>query len=73
MFQSEAVSIMGGAIAINAFGQLEDIDGQIAASAYSSFEDVVVDTMRTIIFRALYARLKGRLSTCLYGLFLATR
>ena len=37
---------MGGAIAINAFGQLEDIDGLIAASAYSSFEDVVVDTMR---------------------------
>lgn len=37
---------MGGAIAINAFGQLEDIDGLIAASAYSSFEDVVADTMR---------------------------
>ena len=37
---------MGGAIAINAFGQLEDIDGLIAASAYSSFEEVVVDTMR---------------------------
>ena len=27
---------MGGAIAINAFGQLEDIDGLIAASAYSN-------------------------------------
>lgn len=38
---------MGGAIAINAFGQIEDIDGLIAASAYSSFEDVVVDTMKS--------------------------
>lgn len=38
---------MGGAIAINAFGQLEDIEGLIAASAYSSFEDVVIDTMRS--------------------------
>lgn len=37
---------MGGAVAINAFGQIEDIDGLIAASAYSSFEDVVIETMR---------------------------
>ncbi|MDF2587229.1 MAG: lysophospholipase [Anaerocolumna sp.] len=37
---------MGGAIAINSFGELKDIDGLIAMSAYSSFEDVVSDTMR---------------------------
>jgi len=38
---------MGGSIAINAFGQIEDISSLIAASAYSSFEDVVADTMRS--------------------------
>lgn len=37
---------MGGAIAVNAFGQIEEITGLIAMSAYSSFEDVVIDTMR---------------------------
>jgi pimeloyl-ACP methyl ester carboxylesterase len=37
---------MGGSIAINAFGQIQDLDGLIAMSAYSSFEDVVIDTMR---------------------------
>ncbi|MTI56275.1 alpha/beta hydrolase [Geosporobacter ferrireducens] len=36
---------MGGAIAINSFGQIKEIDGLIAMSAYSSFEDVVCDTM----------------------------
>jgi hypothetical protein len=36
---------MGGAIAINAFGQIGDIDGLIAMSAYTSFADVVYDTM----------------------------
>lgn len=36
---------MGGAIAINAFGQIKEIDGLIAMSAYSSFEDVVYDTI----------------------------
>lgn len=36
---------MGGAIAVNAFGQIEEIDGLIAMSAYSSFEDVVTDIM----------------------------
>ena len=30
---------MGGAVALNAFGQLEDIDACIAMSAYVSFED----------------------------------
>jgi hypothetical protein len=36
---------VGGAIAINAFGQIDEIDGVIAKSAYSSFEDVVIDQM----------------------------
>ena len=35
---------MGGAIAVNSFGQLKDIDALIAMSAYSSFEDVILDT-----------------------------
>jgi pimeloyl-ACP methyl ester carboxylesterase len=34
---------MGGAIAVNAFGQIDEIDALIAMSAYSSFEDVVMD------------------------------
>lgn len=37
---------MGGAIAVNAFGQLKDIDALIALSAYSSFEDVVLDELK---------------------------
>ncbi len=36
---------MGGAIAINSFGQLKDIDALIAMSAYSSFEDVTLDML----------------------------
>lgn len=36
---------MGGAIAINSFGCIEEIDGLIAMSPYSSFEDVVCDQM----------------------------
>lgn len=36
---------MGGAVAINSFGQIDEITGLIAMSAYSSFEDVVADTM----------------------------
>ncbi|WDV46268.1 alpha/beta hydrolase [Clostridiaceae bacterium M8S5] len=36
---------MGGSVAINSFGSIKDIDGLIAMSAYSSFEDVVYDTM----------------------------
>ncbi|WHH60794.1 alpha/beta fold hydrolase [Petroclostridium sp. X23] len=34
---------MGGAIAVNAFGQIDEIDGLIAMSAYSSFEDAAMD------------------------------
>jgi fermentation-respiration switch protein FrsA (DUF1100 family)/succinate dehydrogenase hydrophobic anchor subunit len=36
---------MGGAIAVNSFGQLKDIDALIAMSAYSSFEDVILDKL----------------------------
>ncbi len=36
---------MGGAIAVNAFGQIDEIDGLIAMSTYSSFEDVVIDSI----------------------------
>lgn len=36
---------MGGAIAVNAFGQIKEIDAVIAMSAYSSFEDVLEDSM----------------------------
>ena len=36
---------MGGAVAINAFGQIDELDGLIAMSAYTSFEDVIVDVM----------------------------
>lgn len=36
---------MGGAIAINAFGSIDEADGLIAMSAYSSFEEVVCDQM----------------------------
>ena len=37
---------MGGAIAVNSFGQIPQIDGLIAMSTYSSFEDAVIDTLR---------------------------
>ena len=36
---------MGGATAINAFGQIAEIDGLISMSAFSSWEDVFCDTM----------------------------
>ena len=36
---------MGGTVAINSFGCIEEIDGLIAMSAYSSFEDVVCDQL----------------------------
>lgn len=38
---------MGGAASINAFGQIKEIDGLIAMSAYSSFEDVVIDLLHS--------------------------
>lgn len=36
---------MGGAVAINSIGKIQDIDGVIALSAYSSFTDVFADQM----------------------------
>jgi uncharacterized protein len=36
---------MGGAVAINAVGQIPEIDGLISMSAYSSWADVFVDNM----------------------------
>lgn len=36
---------MGGAAAINAIGQIPDIDGLISMSAFSSWEDVFLDNM----------------------------
>ena len=40
---------MGGAIAINSFGELKEVDGLVAMSAYASFEDVIYDRMRRCI------------------------
>lgn len=37
---------MGGSIATNSFGQIEDIDALIAMSTYSSVEEVVCDIMK---------------------------
>lgn len=37
---------MGGAVAINAFGALQEVDGLIAMSAYSSVTDVMLDMLR---------------------------
>jgi esterase/lipase len=37
---------MGGAIAVNAFGQYKEIDALIAMSAYTTFEDVVIDNLK---------------------------
>lgn len=36
---------MGGAVAINAFGQYKEINALIAMSAYTTFEDVVIDNL----------------------------
>ncbi|MBH1941553.1 alpha/beta fold hydrolase [Mobilitalea sibirica] len=41
---------MGGAITINSLGQIEEIDAAIALSAYSSFEEVVLDHMESYGF-----------------------
>lgn len=37
---------MGGAVAINAFGQYKEINALIAMSAYTTFEDVVIDNLK---------------------------
>lgn len=40
---------MGGATAINATGEIADIDGLISLSAFSSWEDVFYDNMKTSV------------------------
>ncbi|ABX43601.1 conserved hypothetical protein [Lachnoclostridium phytofermentans ISDg] len=37
---------MGGAVTINAFGQYNEINALIAMSAYTTFEDVVIDNLK---------------------------
>ena len=37
---------MGGAVATNAFGQYKEIDALIAMSAYTTFEDVLIDNLK---------------------------
>ncbi|HCL04338.1 MAG TPA: lysophospholipase [Lachnoclostridium phytofermentans] len=37
---------MGGAVAINAFGQIPEVDALIAMSAYTSVEDAIIESMR---------------------------
>lgn len=37
---------MGGAVVVNSFGQIPEIDGLIAMSAYSSVEDILCDSLR---------------------------
>lgn len=54
---------MGGAIAVNAFGQIPELAGLIAMSAYSSFEDVVIDTMRQYGIPAFICALERPLLT----------
>jgi pimeloyl-ACP methyl ester carboxylesterase len=39
---------MGGAVSVNAFGQIKEIDALIAMSPYSSFEDVITDKMKAL-------------------------
>lgn len=53
---------MGGAIAINAFGTIEALDGLIAMSAYSSFESVVYETMRNLSVPAFIAAIERPLT-----------
>jgi uncharacterized protein len=61
---------MGGAIAVNAFGQIDEVDGLIAMSAYSSFEDVVTDQLGQYgIPKPLCAYLKPLISTSLRLVF----
>ena len=39
---------MGGAVVLNSFGRIEDIDGVIAMSAYSSWEDACMATLKEV-------------------------
>ncbi len=53
---------MGGAIAINAFGEINAIDGLIAMSAYTRFEDVVYDTLRQYSIPAFICHIERSLT-----------
>lgn len=60
---------MGAVTAINAVGQIPEIDGLISLSAYSSFDEVFVDNMRLAEPLASIQRLFVRLYTGIkYGL-----
>ncbi|WBW98331.1 alpha/beta hydrolase [Oceanirhabdus sp. W0125-5] len=49
---------MGGATAINSIGEIEEIDGLISMSAYSSFEDVFYENMINMDAPEVYAKLQ---------------
>lgn len=63
---------MGGATAINAIGEIEEIDGLISMSAYSSWEDVFYDNMINMGAPKAYADIQKPFvkiySTFKYGL-----
>lgn len=61
---------MGGAIAVNSFGQIKEIDGLIAMSAYSSFEEVIGDKLDSFGMPGfIVAAGKGLLKTSLSLIF----
>lgn len=64
---------MGGAAAVNAFGQLKEIDGLIAMSAYSSFEDVFTDTLKTMGMPSLLGTLERPLVTASLSLLFGAK
>lgn len=49
---------MGGALAINAIGQMDDIAGAISLSAYASFTDTFIDNMSNLGFPNFYLALQ---------------
>lgn len=49
---------MGGAVAINAIGEIPEIDGLISMSAFSSFEDVFYDSMINMGMPKLFCALE---------------
>lgn len=49
---------MGGATAINSIGEIEEIDGLISLSAYSSWEDVFYDNMIMMEAPEIYAKIQ---------------
>ena len=49
---------MGGATAINSIGEIEEIDGLISLSAYSSWADVFCDNMVELGIPRLIANLE---------------